>query len=116
MFSREVIVVPSHARTLRGWVAAIICMAGVWAVAIGSARAGELRYLQIMSPSLGRPMPALIYLPDGYAGGALKYPVAYLLHGAGGNETVWLRHGNILNTMDSLIAKRAVPPSIVVMP
>ncbi len=61
-------------------------------------------------------MPALIYLPDGYADGALKYPVAYLLHGAGGNETVWLRHGNILSTMDALIAKRAVPPSILVMP
>jgi enterochelin esterase-like enzyme len=68
------------------------------------------------SAILGRDFPFTIYLPDGYDKGNLRYPVLYLLHGAGGDETDWNREGQIKATADRLIASGAIPPAIIVMP
>ena len=45
-----------------------------------------------------------------------KYPVLYLLHGAGGDENDWITKGQAARTLDSLIALGQVKPMIVVMP
>jgi enterochelin esterase-like enzyme len=82
----------------------------------GFATAGEIRAGTIPSKALGREMPFIIYLPDGYQSGSKDYPVLYLLHGAGGDEHTWLDQGNIRKKADSLIASGAIQPAIIVMP
>jgi enterochelin esterase-like enzyme len=56
-----------------------------------------------------------VYTPPGYST-EKKYPVLYLLHGIGGDETEWQRfaHPNFL--LDNLIADGKAAPMIVVMP
>lgn len=57
-----------------------------------------------------------IYTPPGYST-ATKYPVLYLLHGIGGNETAWLAsEGNANNVLDFLLSKQMAKPMIVVIP
>jgi enterochelin esterase family protein len=58
-----------------------------------------------------------VYLPPGYkANGSKKYPVLYLLHGAGGDEDAWTTMGRANIIMDNLIAAGKAVPMIVVMP
>ena len=71
---------------------------------------------ELPSLALGRPMAFQVYLPDGYGRGDLRYPVLYLLHGAGGDEASWAKDGAIKETADRLIASAAIPPAIIVMP
>ena len=58
----------------------------------------------------------VVYLPEGYETDTLRYPVFYLLHGARGYETSWIRKGRFLQVTDSLFACGAAVPCIVVMP
>ncbi len=81
-----------------------------------AAIAGEIRSEAFASAALGHAMRYSVYLPDGYAGGQLHYPVLYLLHGAGGDERAWQDQGHIKEKADRLIAAGAVPPAIIVMP
>lgn len=56
-----------------------------------------------------------VYTPPGYEGGTNKYPVFYLLHGAGGDEDAWTNMGRAAQIMDNLIAQGKARPMIVVM-
>ena len=58
---------------------------------------------------------ASVYLPPGYSADK-KYPVLYLLHGIGGNETHWPGPGKAGEILDNLIAEGKAVPMIVVMP
>ncbi len=77
---------------------------------------GELRTESVSSPSLGRDVKVLVYLPDGYENGRLRYPVLYLLHGANADEKAWVDFGHIREKADALIASGKIPPAIIVMP
>lgn len=55
-----------------------------------------------------------IYLPPEYYKGG-EYPVLYLQHGAGENETSWIYDGRVNHIMDNLIAQGKIRPFIVVM-
>jgi enterochelin esterase-like enzyme len=58
-----------------------------------------------------------IYTPPGYETNKNeKYPVLYLLHGAGGDEEAWMDLGRSAQIMDNLIAQGKAKPMIVVMP
>ena len=58
-----------------------------------------------------------VYTPYGYeANPKTKYPVLYLLHGAGGDEEAWSSMGRTAQILDNLIAKGLAKPMIVVMP
>lgn len=57
----------------------------------------------------------LVYTPPGYMNGTESYPVLYLQHGGGENETVWTSCGRINFIMDNLIAEGKCVPFIVVM-
>ncbi len=81
-----------------------------------TAFAGELRSDAIFSKALGRNLPYTAYLPDGYQNGQLRYPVLYLLHGAGGDERTWAELGHIREKADRLIATGIIPPAIIIMP
>jgi enterochelin esterase-like enzyme len=56
-----------------------------------------------------------VYTPPGYDGGKNKYPVFYLLHGWGEDETAWYNQGRVDFIMDNLIADKKAKPMIIVM-
>jgi len=68
------------------------------------------------SPRLGRDRRMTIYTPPGYENSETRYPVLYLLHGAGGDEEAWITLGRTAQILDNLIAQGEVEPMIVVMP
>ncbi len=77
---------------------------------------GEIRAVWYDSPTLGAKRRMMIYLPPNYEQSRQRYPVFYLLHGSGGDETVWLEQGRTAQILDNLIASGAAEPMIVVMP
>src|SRR3954452_5525969 len=76
---------------------------------------GKLETVSYDSKSVGATRKMQVYTPPGYSS-EKKYPVLYLLHGIGGDETEWQRfaHPNVL--LDNLLAEGKVVPMIVVMP
>jgi enterochelin esterase-like enzyme len=59
---------------------------------------------------------AFVYTPPDYDSAARKsYPVLYLLHGWGEDETGWYRQGHMEDILDNLIAAKKATPMIVVM-
>jgi enterochelin esterase-like enzyme len=57
-----------------------------------------------------------VYTPPGYNHDNRRYPVLYLLHGAGGNDTDWIVNMRANYIMDNLITQDKVVPMIVVVP
>jgi len=57
-----------------------------------------------------------VYTPPGYENGKDKYPVFYLLHGAGDNDDAWTSVGRAGFVLDNLIAQKKIKPMVVVMP
>ena len=76
---------------------------------------GKLEMIEYDSKTVGTTRKMQVYTPPGYSKDN-KYPVLYLLHGIGGDETEWERfaHPDIL--LDNLLADQKVVPMIVVMP
>jgi len=68
------------------------------------------------SPTLKMTRRITIYTPPGYETRTEKYPVFYLLHGAGGDEEAWVSLGRAAQILDNLIAQGKAKPMIVVMP
>lgn len=81
-----------------------------------SAQAGQVYADKAPSAALGRDVPFTVYLPDGYAQSTTAYPVVYLLHGAGGDENEWHTKGGAPETLDGLIKRGLMRPSVVIMP
>jgi len=57
-----------------------------------------------------------IYLPPDYATSDRSYPVLYLLHGAGDDQTGWVQFGEVLNITDEAIKTNLATAMIIVMP
>jgi enterochelin esterase family protein len=68
------------------------------------------------SSALGKDRRMHVYTPPGYEAGADKYPVLYLLHGAGDSDDSWTSVGRANFILDNLIAAGKAKPMIVVMP
>lgn len=58
----------------------------------------------------------LVYLPPGYFTSKARYPVLYLVHGAGDTALGWTTAGAANLILDNLIAEKKAAPMIVVMP
>lgn len=104
-----------RARSAFSAVAALAALATVATLA-GTARAGEVYADAVRSAALGMDLRFNIYLPDGYKDSQARYPVIYLLHGASGDEHDWTRKGSAVETLDGLIRRGLIRPSIAVMP
>lgn len=76
---------------------------------------GNVSKVWYNSPILGMDRRVYIYTPAGYEKSNQKYPVFYLLHGAGGDEDAWTNMGRAAQIMDNLIAQGKAKPMIVVM-
>jgi enterochelin esterase-like enzyme len=57
-----------------------------------------------------------IYLPPDYETSSRSYPVLYLLHGYGDNQTGWVQFGEVLRIADEAIRTGSATPMIIVMP
>ena len=77
---------------------------------------GEVAAVHYQSTALGVPRRMHVYTPPGYATSGQRYPVLYLLHGAGDNDQSWLMAGRANFILDNLIAAGKAKPMIVVMP
>jgi len=77
---------------------------------------GAVAAIHYQSTALGISRRMHVYTPPGYATSGQKYPVLYLLHGAGDNDQSWLMAGRANFIFDNLIASGKAKPMIVVMP
>ena len=57
-----------------------------------------------------------IYLPPDYESSKRSYPVLYLLHGGGDDQTGWVQFGEVLHIADKAINEGNATPMIIVMP
>jgi enterochelin esterase-like enzyme len=57
-----------------------------------------------------------IYLPPDYESSQRSYPVLYLLHGGGDDQTGWVQFGEVLHIADKAIREGKATPMIIVMP
>ncbi len=76
---------------------------------------GKLEMIEYESKTVGTTRKMNVYTPPGYAADK-TYPVLYLLHGIGGDETEWQRFATPDMLFDNLIADGKAVPMIVVMP
>jgi enterochelin esterase-like enzyme len=77
---------------------------------------GAVAAVHYRSSALGKYRRMHVYTPPGYEAGSDKYPVFYLLHGAGDSDDSWTSVGRANFILDNLIAARKAKPMIVVMP
>jgi enterochelin esterase-like enzyme len=57
-----------------------------------------------------------VYLPPDYETSQRSYPVLYLLHGAGDDQTGWVQFGEVLRIADEAIKKGVATPMVIIMP
>ena len=77
---------------------------------------GEVREVWYSSESLTMMRRMHVYTPPGYEKGNGKYPVFYLLHGGGDDDSGWNTVGRAGFILDNLLAAGQAKPMIVVMP
>jgi enterochelin esterase-like enzyme len=76
---------------------------------------GRIETVEYDSKTVGAKRKMVVYTPAGYSKDT-KYPVLYLLHGIGDDETGWSQKGNAQVILDNLLADKKIVPMIVVMP
>jgi S-formylglutathione hydrolase FrmB len=76
---------------------------------------GRVLTIHLFSPALGVPKSLTVYLPAAYDTSSSRFPTAYYLHGAGGDERSWVRRLALDSVADSL-ARAGLPPAILIMP
>jgi enterochelin esterase-like enzyme len=57
-----------------------------------------------------------VYLPPDYETSGRSYPILYLLHGAGDDQTGWVQFGEVLSITDKAIRDGIATPMIIIMP
>src|SRR5205085_10142996 len=77
---------------------------------------GAVAAVTYRSSALKRDRRMHVYTPPGYETGTEKYPVFYLLHGAGDCDDSWTSVGRANFILDNLIASKKARPMIVAMP
>lgn len=77
---------------------------------------GQVREIWYNSKVTGSWRHALVYLPPNYdTQTKMRYPVLYLQHGGGEDETGWIRQGHANFILDNLLAAKSCKPMIIVM-
>ncbi len=78
---------------------------------------GDIRIKKYFSKVTNSWRQVYVYTPPGYdANTAEKYPVLYILHGGGEDQTGWAAQGKTDLIMDNLLAAGKAKPMLVVMP
>src|SRR5213075_2117669 len=77
---------------------------------------GAVSAVTYYSKALRRFRRMHVYTPPGYESGKGRFPVFYLLHGAGDSDDAWTTVGRAGFILDNLIANKQAKPMVVVMP
>ncbi len=72
--------------------------------------------LSLRSEILDSERKYAVYLPPDYEASERSYPVLYLLHGSGDDQTGWVQFGEVLHISDKAIREGKSTPMIIVMP
>lgn len=72
--------------------------------------------LSVKSEVLNMERKYAVYLPPDYDSSERSYPVLYLLHGAGDDQTGWVQFGEVLRITDEAIRNGSATPMVIVMP
>ncbi len=72
--------------------------------------------LSMTSKILNMERKYAIYLPADYESSQRSYPVLYLLHGGGDDQTGWVQFGEVLHIADEAVSQGKATPMIIVMP
>ncbi|MCD0468762.1 alpha/beta hydrolase-fold protein [Flavobacterium sp. JAS] len=76
---------------------------------------GEIRINKYFSKATNSWREMYVYTPPGYENSTEKYPVLYLLHGGGEDQTGWATQGKANLILDNLIAENKANPMIIAM-
>lgn len=79
-------------------------------------RARIIEGLSMNSSLLAQEVKYAVILPEDYFSSKKSYPVVYLLHGLGDNESSWLEYGRVSQVADQAVRKKQIVPMIFVMP
>lgn len=89
----------------------LVCLASA------SAQSGKVfDALSMKSEILKSERKFAVYLPLDYETSNRSYPVLYLLHGAGDDQTGWVQFGEVLRITDNAIKEGKATPMVIVMP
>lgn len=77
---------------------------------------GDVAKVWYYSETVGEMRRMHVYTPPGYGTGTARYPVLYLLHGGGDEDSAWSTVGRAGFILDNLIAAGKAKPMVVVMP
>jgi enterochelin esterase family protein len=77
---------------------------------------GEIRIAWYTSATLGAERRLHVYTPPGYDASRERYPVLYLLHGGGDDDSGWSTIGRAGFILDNLLADKKALPMVIVMP
>lgn len=94
----------------------LVHVPGSTAFDTGDVPHGAVAEVTYKSTALRRFRRMHVYTPPGYESGRDRYPVFYLLHGAGDSDDSWSSVGRAGFILDNLIAAKQAKPMIVVMP
>jgi enterochelin esterase-like enzyme len=76
---------------------------------------GDIRIKRYLSKASNTWREMYVYTPPGYDQSSEKYPVLYLLHGGGEDQTGWATQGKTDLILDNLIAENKAKPMLIVM-
>ena len=94
----------------------VICVSLI-IVTSGTAQSGKVfDHLSHQSKILKTNRNFAIYLPPDYDTSQRSYPVLYLLHGGGDDQTGWVQFGEVMHIADKAIADGTITTMIIVMP
>ena len=77
---------------------------------------GDVRKVWYQSSTLDTQRRMHVYTPPGYDASKDSYPVLYLLHGGGDEDSGWSTIGRAGFILDNLLAEKKAVPMLVVMP
>jgi len=86
------------------------------AIVFAQTNARIIEGLSMNSIILGQEVKYSIILPEDYFVSKKSYPVVYLLHGLGDNESSWLEYGRVSQVADKAVGEKQIIPMIFVMP
>lgn len=95
-----------------------LCFAVLYSLALpASAQHGTVYDdLSLRSDILDSERKYAVYLPPDYDSSERSYPVLYLLHGGGDDQTGWVQFGEVLHIADRAIREGSATPMVIIMP
>jgi enterochelin esterase-like enzyme len=95
----------------------LVAMVILAIIQLANAQTGKVfDHLTMDSEILKMERKYAIYLPPGYESSERSYPVLYLLHGGGDDQTGWVQFGEVLHIADKAILEGSATAMIIVMP